>query len=434
MRDHGKRSRLGLLGLLVLLFSIGAATPVSNAGGPPAVPDGIGPWSFGPDAASGASFRGRPAAPDEIGPWAVGHTSFEIVDATRGDRPLPIEAWYPAHPDDAVGPVTQYALIPPFISLTSDVAFDDLPVLDRPWLPLVVFSHGSGSLNIQSTGLMEILASHGFVVVAPSHTGNTIFDPDGDAMAAVNRPLDVSFLIDHMLARSDDPGDPFYTRVSPLVIGVVGHSFGGYTALAMAAGLEGYVAPDPRVGAIVPISAVTSAHSDEELASIHIPTLFLGGTLDTVVPIDPQTVRGFELVSSRFLYRADIVGATHSHFANICDIADVLISNGLPPEDWPGTVAEGLLGPYNDACIPEAFPIDEARRIQNLYTVAFFKRHLYLDPRYGRFLKQGYARAKEPDVIYFDASRPGCGRGLELALILPPLLWMGGRRRRVALR
>jgi predicted dienelactone hydrolase len=407
------------------------AAPV--LGGPPAVPDGIGPWALGPGPASVASFRGRPAAPDELGPWAVGHTSFQIVDASRDDRPLPIEAWYPADPDDAVGQATQYALIPPFIYLTSPVAIDDIPVLDRPWLPLVVFSHGSGSLNIQSTGLMEILASHGFVVVAPSHTGNTIFDPDSDDRSAVNRPLDVSFLIDHMLARSDDPQDAFYTRVSPFAIGVVGHSFGGYTTLAMAAGLEGWVAPDPRVRAIVPISAVTSIFSDEELESIRIPTMFIGGTFDTVVPIDPQTVRGFELVSSRFLYRADIVEATHSHFANICDIGNVLISNGLPPEAWPGTVAEPLIGPYNDACIPEAFPIDEARRIQNLYTVAFFRRHLVLDPRYGRFLKQGYAQAKEPDVIYFDASRPGCGRGFEMALIVSPLMWIGGRRRRATL-
>ena len=379
-------------------------------------------------------FGGSPPAPDALGPWAVGHTAFEIVDSERDDRPLPIEVWYPADPEDAVGDTTTYMLIAPFIFMTSPMAIEDIPVLGRFWMPLVVFSHGSGSLNIQSTELMETLASHGFVVVAPNHTGNTINDPVPDPFSALNRPLDVSFLIDHMLERSNDPEDPFFFRISPFAIGVVGHSFGGYTALAMAAGLEGQVPPDPRVRAIVPTSAVTSLHSDEELASITIPTLFIGGTLDTVVPIDPDTVRAFGLVSSRHLYRADIVGPTHSHFANICAIADVLIGGGFTPDRWPGTVAEPLLPYYDEACAPGVFPVDESQRIQALYTVAFFRRHLGLDLRYGRFLTERYAEANEPDVIYFDASRLACGMGIELVLILPALIWLGRRTQRFALR
>jgi predicted dienelactone hydrolase len=379
-------------------------------------------------------FGGPPPAPDSLGPWAVGHTSFEIVDPSRDDRPLPIQAWYPADPEDAVGNATYYLLVAPFIFLASPVAIEDIPVLDRFWMPLIVFSHGSGSLNIQSTELMETLASHGFVVVAPNHTGNTINDPPPDPTVAVNRPLDVSFLIDHMLARSADPADPFHYRIRPFGIGVVGHSFGGYTALAMPAGLEGQVPPDPRVRAIVPTSAVTGIHTDEELASIEIPTMLIGGTLDTAVPIDPDTIRAFELISSRHLYRADIVGATHSHFANVCAIADVLIGLGFPPDRWAELDAEALLPYYIEACSPGVFPVEESQRIQALYTVAFFRRHLYLDLRYQRFLTEGYAEAHEPDVIYFDGNRWECGDGVEMALILPALIWFGRRTRRPALR
>jgi predicted dienelactone hydrolase len=162
--------------------------------------------------------------------------------------------------------------------------------------------------------------------------------------------------------------------------------------------------------------------------------MLIGGTLDTAVPIDPETIRAFELISSRHLYRADIVGATHSHFANICDIADVLIAGGFTPDRWPGTVAEPLIPYYEEACVPEAFPAEEVQRIQALYTVAFFRRHLYLDLRYERFLKERYAEANEPDVIYFDASRWQCGNGFEMALILPPLIWLGRRTRRIARR
>jgi predicted dienelactone hydrolase len=407
MTPPGVRPGLGLPGALALLLALTLSS-------------------------SALGFGGSAPAPDAPGPWAVGHTTFELVDPDRGDRLLPIEAWYPADPEDAVGEPTQYPLIPLLqLYLPSPLAIDDIPVLARPWMPLVVFSHGSGGLNIQSTGVMEILASHGFVVVAPSHTGNTIWDSPQDPfpVTAVNRPLDVSLLIDHMLERGHDPADPFFFRISPFSIGVVGHSFGGYTALAMAAGLGDQVPPDPRVRAIVPTSAVTAIHTDEELESIEIPTMLIGGTLDDVIPIDPDTIRGFELISSRHLYRADIVGAGHYHFANVCEIGNALIDFDLPIEVWPLIEAGDLVPIYDDACTPGVYPIDEARRIQALYTVAFFRRHLYMDLRYARFLRERYAEANEPDVIYFDASPWRCGNGAEMALILPPLIWLGRRTR-----
>ena len=79
--------------------------------------------------------------------------------------------------------------------------------------------------------------------------------------------LDVSFLIDMMFARNRDPEDPFYGRINVESVGVVGHSFGGMTAIGMASGWAG-ANPDPRVRAIVPISAVIDGEmqSDERPA------------------------------------------------------------------------------------------------------------------------------------------------------------------------
>ena len=374
-------------------------------------------------------------APDELGPYAVGHTGFELIDPSREDRPLPVQAWYPADPEGAVGDPTQYELVAGLLTLISDNAIDDLPVNDSPWRPLVVFSHGSGGINVQSVVLMETLASHGFVVVAPNHTGNTTFDPPIPfAEMAIHRPLDISFVIDHMLERSGDPEDMFFLRINPLAIGVAGHSFGGYTALAMAAGYAaGSVAPDPRVRAIVPISAVTGLFGDEELESIRIPTLLLGGTADTVVPIDPQTVRAMELIESFHLYRVDIDGATHTHFANVCDMGNVLIDLGFPPELWslfPG--GDILIAAWAETCVEEAFPIDEAVRLQNLYTVAFLRRHLRLDLRYSPYLTESYSQENEPSATLYRANPIpwGCGLGFELSLALPLLMALRQRRRR----
>ena len=84
---------------------------------------------------------------------------------------------------------------------------------------------------------------------------------------------------------------------------------------------------------------------------------------------------GFErLTRSAVVFQADIMGANHTHFANVCDIGNFLIGIGIGQELWPSTGASRLIGPYEDSCSEKAFPIEQVQRIQNLYAVAFFRR------------------------------------------------------------
>lgn len=387
-----------------------------------------------------------PPDPSTTGPWAVGHTTVDAVDAARGDRTLPVELWYPIDPENAAGDPAFYELLDILgpRGITSDVAIEGALITVRPYLPLVLFSHGSGGINIQSITLMETLASHGFFVASPNHVGNSFRDvPEVDLPyedVATDRPKDISFLIDFLLSRSSDPEDEFFESISPLAIGVTGHSFGGFTALAMAAGYAGSafgpVPPDPRVRAILPVSGVASLLSDAELAGITAPMLLLGGTLDTSVPIVPNSTRPFDLASSTFVYRADIIGATHTHFANICDIANVLFALNITINLWPQFGASALIAPYNQTCVPPALSIDEAVRLQNLYTVSFFKRHLQADRSYAPVLTEEYAGANEPGVYFFNGSdpvpppNPSCGLGAELVVLLPFLSLAANRRHR----
>lgn len=355
-----------------------------------------------------AAQAGRPryADPNGYGPYGVGHTLFETTDPARADRPLRSEIWYPADPENAEGDPTFYDFQFFNLGLVSPIAIEDAPITETTWLPLIVFSHGNCGTSWQSTPLMETLASHGFVVISPNHTGNSVNDcigtgnPDSFAEAAVKRPADVSFLIDAMLARSFDPTDFFFARVHPYRIGVAGHSFGGYTALAMAAGVARpdlgiEVAPDPRVRAIAPMAPASSILGDAELAGIRIPMLLLSASEDTTTPVVPNTTRPWDLVGARPIYRADIVGAEHNHFASICDISQALADFGVPEAQ----IAQLVPG-YYETCGPAAYPIAEARRIQGFYVTAFFKRHLYADPRYDAFLQPDYAATSEPGVAF----------------------------------
>ena len=361
-------------------------------------------WAVAAPHSAHAAGAPDPAA---LGPYAVGHEVFTVTDPARtetrlgttGPRQLVVDVWYPADPAQATGALASYSFQVLGLGFFSPVAHEGAPPIPNVARPLVVFSHGNGGISVQSTNLCETLASHGFVVAAPNHTGNTAGDAfftrmDPFAVAAYNRPRDVSVVIDRMIARTRTPGDRLYHVVNPYQVGVAGHSFGGFTSLAVAGGYESFV-PDVRVRAIMPIAPAARLLSDAELAAIRVPVMVLGGTLDTTTPLEPNSRLAFEMPASRRVYRADVIGADHSHFASVCKLADVLFAYNAPV-----SFVRSVVPGYLETCGPGVLPIGVAERIQNLYAVSFFRRHLLQDTRYEVFLTETWAQVMEPDVAF----------------------------------
>lgn len=271
--------------------------PAVRDAGPPTLADGYDPFAPGPSAA--------------------GVRTVEVVDPVRG-RSLPCEIWFPAL-SPRTGPVP-----------TGEVR--DATPQPGPH-PLVVFSHYSGGNRRSSTFLCTHLAGHGYVVAALDHSevvAPELQRPDGESDAAraarvdaivASRVPDVRLLLDHMLGGATDASRERGARGLAGValdhsrIALVGHSFGGWTALAVPEA-------DARVGAVVALAPGGSRNPLPGVLRLtltfdwgrDIPTLYLAAEHD--VPIPPDAVEELFRRTPGTARMVVLRRADHQHFVD----------------------------------------------------------------------------------------------------------------------
>jgi predicted dienelactone hydrolase len=162
----------------------------------------------------------------------VAYRKIDVQDSPTGES-FPVALWYPTRAasaslflNDRLSACRLPAMLCRWVAFEMQVA-DNAPPADGKF-GLVVISHGAGGFSLLHRDLAMALASHGYVVAAPTHPrgqGNDISGID----VWVGRPRQVSRVIDAAL--EDTQLGPHIQRER---IGVVGHSNGGYTALAVA--------------------------------------------------------------------------------------------------------------------------------------------------------------------------------------------------------
>jgi len=131
--------------------------------------------------------------------------------------------------------------------------------------------------------------------------------------------------------------------------------------------------------------------TDATMATASIPVFLLGGTEDLSVPIENNAIAYKAMTGAPALYKADIEGANHTHFANICSIANRLMELGFDEDAWPTLGAEALIDPYRSTCSETAYPIDQAVFYSQVLATAFFRTHLNGEASYAPWMTAGYA-------------------------------------------
>jgi predicted dienelactone hydrolase len=303
----------------------------------------------------------------EFGPYKVGVRTLNLVDPSRlntagtGPRPVTVEVYYPVLPVYAVG-VPEDIVKVLGVNVVATPAFRDVPRAPGTF-PFVLFSHGNGGIRFQSFFFAAHLASHGFIVASPDHHGNTFVDQllgMVDAASAVNRPRDLSFMIDQFLAFDGEPGNFFEAAIDPDRIGVSGHSFGGYTSFAIAGGTFALgTFTDTRVKGILPQAPAASFFPDEFFPTITIPTLILGGSIDETTPFPVEQQHPFDELpaGAAIVGLAQLTGAGHFTFSDFCEVPRNLLS---------------FLGGFDEACEPRHLPWRHAHDIVNYLSLNFF--------------------------------------------------------------
>lgn len=237
-----------------------------------------------------------------LGPYAPGFRYVTIVKdsvaAPGTPRVLETAVWYPAPAGSG-----------PIVPDTGGVAGAPADHSGGPY-PIILFSHGSCGYELQSRFLQPLLASRGFVVVAPPHVGNTTREfpacglPAAQIASAQERPQDMIAALDTMLALNGSAGSVFLGLLDPDRVGMSGHSFGGLTTY-LTANL------DPRIDA-----AVAMAPAATPSFSLPVPSLTILGHIDSVVSNANARTAYANSVTPKWL--VEIEDAGHYAFSDLC--------------------------------------------------------------------------------------------------------------------
>jgi predicted dienelactone hydrolase len=162
----------------------------------------------------------------EAGPFSVGYTQWEITYPGAGDgegRTLPVHLWYPT--EDESGTPATYEFI-----FTDDLSWVDAApaqAVHEGGYPVLAYSHGSQGFGGATPYLHRHFASHGWVVVAPDHIGNTLTTHSSPLPLDfyLDRPADLSAALDSLEAGNGGLPSPVATER----VVAAGHSFGCHT-------------------------------------------------------------------------------------------------------------------------------------------------------------------------------------------------------------
>jgi predicted dienelactone hydrolase len=327
----------------------------------------------------GSSTTAVLKVPAPTGAFHVGTRSIALIDRARREpeapnqpRSLVIQMWYPAAagarlalymPRAVARFLASSAGVQPALLETVKLSAkaDAAPLARRGGWPVVLFSPGFGVERELYAGLVEDLASHGYVVVAIDHPhdGSIVEFPDGhvvvpssqmDITAALSvRVADARFVLTE-LARLGRAG--FFAGSLDLGhVGMFGHSLGGAAAASA-------MLVDRRIDAGADLDGVLFGGA--RTGGLSRPFMLMSA--EPGFAADPNRA-GFWSRLRGPHYAVDIKGARHFAFSDLVFFAPALIRANPP-------AGAGIRAQVGNVDGPTTLAAERA------YLLAFFDRFL----------------------------------------------------------
>lgn len=277
-------------------------------------------------------------------------------------------------------------------------------------IPVVVISHGLGSNGVNFESLAKHLASYGFAVALPQHPGsdyeyiqNFLAGKTKDMFHGnefIDRPLDISFLLNELEQLNQYQ---FHNQLNLKKVGIFGHSFGAYTAFALAGAeinfkqlkqdcgpqmevlnmslllqcralelkAQKYNLKDDRIGGIFVLDPVNSSlFGKAGLSQVQLPVLWGSASEDKITPIVLEQAKSFTWLRTSDKYLVLTEGADH-----------ININFGAIGENSFTSLAE-LIQP--DPEVVDGYA--------NAFGLAFFQTHVADRSEYSSYLQASYAQ------------------------------------------
>jgi len=207
----------------------------------------------------------------------VSTKKIEIADKLN-DLSFQVLVQYPTNEKSSLNNFGPYVL---------DVCID-ANIINKKF-PLVIVSHGDGGSHLLYRSISTYLVKNGYVVAMIEHFGNN--RNNNDLSQSIEnlqyRPRHVCLTIDFFLS------DIFFkNNVQKDKISIIGHSFGGYTALALAGGIpwtrdgqKVLTQTDNRIHSLVLMAPAAAFFiPDDSLKNVNLPILLIIGEKDTITP------------------------------------------------------------------------------------------------------------------------------------------------------
>ncbi|CAH1201667.1 hypothetical protein PAECIP111893_01691 [Paenibacillus plantiphilus] len=263
----------------------------------------------------------------------AGCCEVEITDDSLGIT-FPMTVMYPAGTREQADRLGPYLL---------ELARDAEPLEGR--FPLVLISHGTGGSPLVYRTLARHLARNGFIAGMPEHPFNNRNNNslEGTMQNLTYRPRHIQMAVDWFFQN-----ELLSESLIPDAVSIIGHSLGGYTALAAAGGAptcfshetpDGKpqsveVAPDSRIRSLVLLApASVWFRAEGALRAVNIPILMLDAENDPYTPpFHAQIIVEGVADPSKIIYRT-VENA--GHFSFLSPFPESMITSSFLPSQDP---------------------------------------------------------------------------------------------------